>query len=362
MTTLGRLLVTLMAAAALVAVTVVATRYLSTPKPAPSAVEGAEPPAATTPQAGATVAPSSNRAETTPQAGATVAQSSNPGSADLPRPDGRAETTPPIARRSLGEVGPPPAAVPAGLPAEASAKAGPGEAAADEGLAILDDRPVEAQKRLSEALRAGIDGPKGKAVREALNVLADRLQLDADSARGDPYSKSCQVASGDTLIGIGQRFLIPYELIMRLNRMSSPSLVAGETIKVIQGPIHVEILKGRYELQAWLGDVCLRIYPVGIGAENKTPEGTFLVKSKLKDPPYQPQHKPASEHRASGAPDNPLGTRWIDIGDHYGIHGTIDPASIGRSVTEGCIRMHNEDVEELYDLLVLGASKVIIRP
>ena len=356
MTTLGRLLVTVMAAAALVAVTVVATRYLSTPKAEPPATSSAP-------------APAEPAAAPTPPAGATVAQSSNPGSADLPRPDGRAETPPPIARRSLGEVGPPPAAVPAGLPAEASAKAGPGEAclpvgmaAADEGLAILDDRPVEAQKRLSEALRAGIDGPKGKAVREALNVLADRLQLDADSARGDPYSKSCQVASGDTLIGIGQRFLIPYELIMRLNRMSSPSLVAGETIKVIQGPIHVEILKGRYELQAWLGDVCLRVYPVGLGAENKTPEGTFLVKSKLKDPPYQPQHKPASEHRASGAPDNPLGTRWIDIGDHYGIHGTIDPASIGRGVSEGCIRMHNEDVEELYDLLVPGASKVIIRP
>ncbi|HUU32396.1 MAG TPA: L,D-transpeptidase family protein [Phycisphaerae bacterium] len=321
MTTLGRLLVTLMAAAALVAVTVVATRYLSAPKPAPSAVEGAEPSATS--------------------------------SAPAPAEPAAAAATP---------AAPAVAAVPAGLPAEASAKAGPGEAAAAEGLVILDDRPVEAQKRLSEALRAGIDGPKGKAVREALGALADRLQLAADGAAGDPYSKSYDVASGDTLIGIGQRFLIPYELIMRLNRMSSPSLVAGETIKMIQGPIHVEILKSRYELQAWLGDVCLRVYPVGLGAENKTPEGTFLVKSKLKDPPYQPQHKPASEHRASGAPDNPLGTRWIDIGDHYGIHGTIDPASIGRGVSEGCIRMHNEDVEELYNLLVPGASKVIIRP
>jgi len=149
---------------------------------------------------------------------------------------------------------------------------------------------------------------------------------------------------------------------MRLNRKRSTAITAGETLKVLQGPIHVEILKGRYELQAWLGDVCLRAWPVGIGADNTTPEGTFLVKSKLRDPPYQPQHKPVSEHRASGAPDNPLGSRWIDIGDHYGIHGTIDPASIGRSISEGCIRMHGEDVEELYDLLLMGASTVIIRP
>ena len=320
MTTLGRFLVTLMAAAALVAVTVVATRYLSVsklePPAAPAAVEPAAKPAELVAAAAMPSAPKSGPVAGTPAA-----------------------------------------------PAVAAVPAGPGEAAADEGLAILKDRPVEAQKRLSEALRAGVDGPKGKTVRDALNALADRLQLAPRFLLpGDPYSKSCEVVSGDTLIGIGQRFLIPYELIMRLNRMSSPSLVAGETIKVIQGPIHVELFKSRYELQAWLGDVCLRVYPVGLGADNKTPEGTFLVKNKVMYPPYQPQHKPVSEHRASGAPDNPLGTRWIDIGDHYGIHGTIDPVSVGRSVSEGCIRMHGKDVEELYDLLVMGASKVIIRP
>ena len=60
-------------------------------------------------------------------------------------------------------------------------------------------------------------------------------------------------------------------------------------------------------------------------------------------------------------PANPLGERWIDIGNSYGIHGTIDPASIGKSESQGCIRLHNDDVEAVYDLLTIG-SEVVIRP
>jgi len=232
----------------------------------------------------------------------------------------------------------------------------------DEGLAMVSDRPVEAQKRLSEALRAGVDGAKAVQVHEAINRLGAELQFSPQRHRDDKYSKAYQVASGDTLTGIGQRHVIPYELVMRLNRLSSPSIAADQTLKVIQGPMHVEILKGRHELRVWLGEACVRVYPVGIGADNSTPDGVFLVRNKIRNPPYQPQHKTRAEFRASGAPDNPLGSRWIDIGNHYGIHGTIEPESIGRNVSEGCIRMHNKDVEELYDMVVVGASKVTIRP
>ena len=238
--------------------------------------------------------------------------------------------------------------------------AGPADAAADDGLAMVRDRPVQAQKRLSEALRAGVDGPKGKQVREALGALADKIQLSPRVVAGDPYSKSYTVASGDVLERIGQRHLVPFELIMRLNGMTTPSLVAGNTIKVIQGgsPWSTE---GRW-IQAWLGDACIRIYAIGTEANDKTPDGTFLVQRKIRNPPYQPQHKPKSAFRESGAADNPLGTRWIDIGNHYGMHGTIDPTSIGKGASEGCIRLLNKDVEDLFDLVTPGVTKVTIKP
>ena len=67
---------------------------------------------------------------------------------------------------------------------------------------------------------------------------------------------------------------------------------------------------------------------------------------------------------------NPLGERWIGLegvsGEalgqkRYGIHGTIAPESIGMSVSLGCIRMYNEDVEALYTYLVEKHSTVEIR-
>ena len=259
---------------------------------------------------------------------------------------------------------PVPSPLPVPVPAPAPVPAGPGEAMADEGLALFAaGRIVEAQKRLSEALRAGVRGAKGKALRDALGRCSERLQFSRQvGAPGDPYSKTYDIASGDTLTTIGQKFLVPYELIMRVNGLTSTSIYADQPLKVLQGPIHAEVLKSAYELRVWLGDVCLVVCPVGLGADDSTPEGTYLVEKKLKNPPYQPQHRPRSEFRPSGHPENPLGTRWIDIGNHYGLHGTIDPASIGGNVSEGCIRMHNRDAEMLYDMVVPGVSKVTIRP
>ena len=289
----------------------------------------------------------------------------------LPKPPVTVETPgTPVAAPATPEPGEgpnasTPVAAPGGTPATPGTgpgPAGPGDAAADDGLAMVRDRPVQAQKRLSEALRTGVDGAKRREVRQALLGLADKIQFSNRRLPDDPYEKAYQVVSGDSLIAIGKKHSVPFELIMRVNGMNTPSVAAGQQIKVIQGPIHVEILKGRKEIQAWLGDVCIRMWGIGIGASNKTPEGTFVVKSKMKNPPYQPQHKTKADFKAGGAPDNPLGTRWIDIGNHYGIHGTIDPSSIGREVSEGCIRLLNKDVEELFDMVVPGGTKVTIKP
>jgi LysM repeat protein len=246
-------------------------------------------------------------------------------------------------------------------PAGTAVGSGAGDRAADEGLSMLRDRPVLAQKRLGEALRAGVDGVKGQQVRTAVNALADAIQFSPQMADGDAYSKQYKVVSGDSLTRIGNGYLIPPELIMRMNHRSSSGIAAGEQIKVLQGPMSVEISKSRKELQLWIGDACVRVRAVAVGANNRTPEGTFTVTKKLKNPPYQPSDKAGAAFKAGGAPDNPLGTRWIEFKKSFGIHGTIDPTSIGKDVSEGCVRMLNPEVEELYDMLVVG-SKVTIRP
>ncbi|AWO75513.1 L,D-transpeptidase [Geobacillus thermoleovorans] len=104
------------------------------------------------------------------------------------------------------------------------------------------------------------------------------------------------------------------------------------------------------------------VYPVATGVNTDlTPEGMFTVTVKAKHPYYRKKNIPG------GAPNNPLGARWIGFnargtdGRIYGIHGTNNPASIGQYVSQGCVRMHNRDVEHLYERVPIGANVLILR-
>ena len=59
-------------------------------------------------------------------------------------------------------------------------------------------------------------------------------------------------------------------------------------------------------------------------------------------------------------PGGPCGAMWLGLSrPHYGIHGTDNPASIGKNVSKGCIRMHNNHVLELSKLVPIGTKVVI---
>ncbi len=90
-------------------------------------------------------------------------------------------------------------------------------------------------------------------------------------------------------------------------------------------------------------------FPVATGKNlGTTPSGRHYVKARIVDPWY-------AGRIPGGAPNNPLGRRWIGLnyggGSLYGIHGNSDSGSIGRNISKGCIRMFNEDVEYFYELI-----------
>jgi len=61
------------------------------------------------------------------------------------------------------------------------------------------------------------------------------------------------------------------------------------------------------------------------------------------------------------SPQNVLGTRWLGFDlQGYGIHGTVEPETIGQQVTAGCVRMVNEQVEELYTIVPIGTKVKIV--
>ncbi|MBC8015822.1 MAG: L,D-transpeptidase family protein [Sporomusaceae bacterium] len=91
----------------------------------------------------------------------------------------------------------------------------------------------------------------------------------------------------------------------------------------------------------------IKEYPVAIGKPSTpTPRGIFKIIDKEVNPSWYPPDKKG--YVVSSGPGNPLGYRWLGFGANYGIHGTNAPWSIGSVVSNGCIRMFEEDVEELY--------------
>ncbi len=106
-------------------------------------------------------------------------------------------------------------------------------------------------------------------------------------------------------------------------------------------------------------------YGIGVGREGFTWSGTETISRKAEWPDWTPpedmlKRRPDLPTHMDGGPENPLGARAMYLGASlYRIHGTNEPYTIGTNVSSGCIRMMNEDVEDLYDRVKVG-TKVIV--
>lgn len=123
----------------------------------------------------------------------------------------------------------------------------------------------------------------------------------------------------------------------------------------------IVINKGSNTLSLFDGDSLVKTYPIGTGrSPEQTPEGTFPIVLKTWYPSWTSPR--TGETIPGGSPRNPLGSRWmgLGVGDTggriYGIHGTNQPETIGTYVSLGCVRMHNRDAEELYELAPIGTE------
>lgn len=190
-------------------------------------------------------------------------------------------------------------------------------------------------------------------IRERIDTLAQKIYFQKSRHYMDAY----QVQPGDMLQQIAQKYDISWQYLAKLNRVDPKRVRAGQRLKVIKGPFSAIVDLSDYELTIHAHGYYVTRYAVGIGKDGSSPIGKFTVQEKLIDPTYYgPDGVIAHDD-----PTNPLGEYWIDIGNSYGIHGTIDPLSIGKNESQGCIRLHNDEAAAVYDLLTIG-SEVIIRP
>jgi lipoprotein-anchoring transpeptidase ErfK/SrfK len=138
--------------------------------------------------------------------------------------------------------------------------------------------------------------------------------------------------------------------LMTLLLVASVSALAAE-------PRRIVICIPDHKLALLEGDHVLRVYEVATGKPSTpSPTGEFHIVNRVQHPTW---YGPSGVVKPG--PANPLGTRWMGLSiPGYGIHGTNMPKSIGKSASHGCIRMRREDVEELFELVPVGATVELI--
>ena len=235
--------------------------------------------------------------------------------------------------------------------------------------AVVRNDLVSARAYLGEALQTGLEDPERSLVRAELTRIGNETIFSPRIFDNDPLVFRHIIQPGETLGKIAKARYVSADLLAAINGIADKNRIrAGQTIKVVTGPFHAVVRKQTYTLDVYLGTTFVKHFRVGLGADGSTPTGEWRVGTKLVDPTYYPPR--GGTIVTADDPENPLGERWIGLvgvggeaagQERYGIHGTVDPDSIGRSVSLGCIRLYNEDVEALYTFLVEKHSTVTVR-
>ncbi len=148
------------------------------------------------------------------------------------------------------------------------------------------------------------------------------------------------VRRGDSVFSIARAFGITEREIFGSNPNITENLSVGQVLCIPVNPRRIEIVVNisAKTLTVYQKGVPIYEFPIATGKpETPTPVGVFEVINKQLDP------------------GGPYGTRWLGLSKRgYGIHGTNDPSSIGTAASNGCIRMFNKDVEQLFDITNTG--------
>lgn len=258
-------------------------------------------------------------------------------------------------------------------PRSAPPPAVPGDVVAASAARFERGERVAARGELNAWLKQATSAADARRAREQLARFADDMIFSPKRYADDPLITDYAIKAGDRLLKVGRAHKVPHGVIMRINNISDAGRIReNQRIKVPNGPFHARIVKSDFRIDLFLQDVYVRSFRVGLGAEPGTPEGVWRVKEKLVNPTFfPPASYPDKRIIAADDPKNPLGEHWIGLEgvegaavghDGYGIHGTIEPDSIGRAVSHGCVRMLNDDVAFVADLLLPGESTVTVVP
>ena len=224
---------------------------------------------------------------------------------------------------------------------------------------LAADKKDQARDKLLAALDVVADETLRSRIEEKLgkvNVELVRLPWPL------PEKVLRTVHEGDSVRAIAQEFGTTVDLIVESNQLKKPDVIKpGDRLRVFSGKLAITASKSRNDLLVTSNGRFFKRYRVGTGKYDRTPVGTFVISDRIKEPVWW---RADGRTIPYGDKENILGTRWLALKatgstepvKGYGIHGTWDSESIGKAESAGCIRLRNEDVEELFLLIPIGTE------
>lgn len=127
--------------------------------------------------------------------------------------------------------------------------------------------------------------------------------------------------------------------------------------------LRLEISRGHRQVTLYRGNARIKTYHVAVGRPGwETPLGDFQVFQMIRDPDWK--HPLTGKIFRAGEMGNELGHYWIGFWTNgkisVGFHGTPHPQTVGKSISHGCIRMYDKDIEELFDEIDVGDTVRVV--
>ena len=167
------------------------------------------------------------------------------------------------------------------------------------------------------------------------------------------------VRAGDSLSRLAVKYHTTVEALRILNQLKGDTIMVGQKLFVVPGPWRIEVRKGERRLYLYRepaeGESRLfLVFDVGIGRMGKTPTASFVISARLRHPDW---YAPDGGIYKYGEKENILGDYFLKLAASgnpgrplrgFGIHGSPEGVDVTRSLSNGCIRMRNADVEKIY--------------
>lgn len=152
-----------------------------------------------------------------------------------------------------------------------------------------------------------------------------------------------------------------FDLLLALAQ-TLPTEVQAQALPTVTPVVRLELSRSRRRVFVFRDDKVVSSYPVAIGRPGwETPIGKWKIYAKLKDPGWTSF---ISGRKMPPGPDNPMGSRWIgyyqDARGEIGFHGTSNTKSVGKTVSAGCNRMYEGDVQKLYEEVSIGDEVKVV--